>query len=392
VAKLSLKTHSPHLEGEFDVSRNAPLRFEELSYGSRILIWWKCSVGHQWEQAPTVRTRKKNPGKCPYCSGRRISEINSLQFKAPHLEAEYHPDNKLPFKDVSFGSTRKCKWRCSKYPEHVWDMSPNTRTASRQGCPYCAGKILSPLNALKTQAPHLEKEYHPDNPLPFGQIKYGSHTPVLWRCSVDSTHVWSAPPNNRTNRKSQCPYCSGKIVTPLTSLKAVAPWLEAEYHPDNPIPFDKMFGNSSRKALWICSKNPKHRAWSAVVAARTKRTEPTGCPSCFKAHHSKAELEIYAKVLEVYPDALSGQNGLLRSKGLELDIYVPSLRKAIEYDGAYFHPEGQERDIRKNRQCKEANIDLLRIPEHIYVHRLGGDPVTTLAKIFQWLASPIPQE
>ena len=50
--------------------------------------------------------------------------------------------------------------------------------------------------------------------------------------------------------------------------------------------------------------------------------------------------------------------------GVELDIYVPSLNTAIEYDGAYWHKDKLEKDNAKDAVCKENGIRLIRIREH----------------------------
>jgi very-short-patch-repair endonuclease len=80
---------------------------------------------------------------------------------------------------------------------------------------------------------------------------------------------------------------------------------------------------------------------------------------------------------------------MLRNKRFELDIYIPSLRKAIEYDGEYWHgrPEAIGRDSKKDIQCREAGIELLRIPEEQYLKDKSG----TMELIKKWLAEPHPQ-
>jgi very-short-patch-repair endonuclease len=173
-------------------------------------------------------------------------------------------------------------------------------------------------------------------------------------------------------------------LTDKNSLEVRAPWLAKEYHPDNPIPFAEMTFGSRKGVVWICSKNSNH-TWVATPNSRTY--SKTGCPHC-SFQHSKAELAIFAAVKEKRPDALNGKRGELKSKLLELDVFVPSLRKAIEYDGTYYHPVGQERDVRKNQQCIEAGISLLRVLEAEY----EADPAAALLKIFQWLALPPPTD
>ncbi|KFZ26327.1 MAG: hypothetical protein KQ78_01500 [Candidatus Izimaplasma bacterium HR2] len=50
---------------------------------------------------------------------------------------------------------------------------------------------------------------------------------------------------------------------------------------------------------------------------------------------------------------------------LELDIFIPELRKAIEFNGTYWHSlsNTKERDIIKRNQCKNENIRLLVVDE-----------------------------
>jgi very-short-patch-repair endonuclease len=62
---------------------------------------------------------------------------------------------------------------------------------------------------------------------------------------------------------------------------------------------------------------------------------------------------------------VSGKRGLLVSYRLELDVWIPSLNSAIEFDGTYWHkdPVAKRRDAKKNKQCKAAGIALMRVPE-----------------------------
>lgn len=48
---------------------------------------------------------------------------------------------------VSFGSNKKFKWKCSD--GHEWLVTINSRTAYKTSCPYCSGKRVSNENNLK---------------------------------------------------------------------------------------------------------------------------------------------------------------------------------------------------------------------------------------------------
>jgi hypothetical protein len=46
-----------------------------------------------------------------------------------------------------------------------------------------------------------------------------------------------------------------------------------------------------------------------------------------------------------------------------LDIYIPSQKIAIEYDGALWHKNKVKKDLEKNAKCKKDCIKLYRIRE-----------------------------
>ena len=50
---------------------------------------------------------------------------------------------------------------------------------------------------------------------------------------------------------------------------------------------------------------------------------------------------------------------------MELDVYIPSIKFAVEYDGASFHKteEQHERERRKYSFCKAQDITLIRVKE-----------------------------
>ena len=50
-------------------------------------------------------------------------------------------------------------------------------------------------------------------------------------------------------------------------------------------------------------------------------------------------------------------------RGLELDIFMPTLNKAIEYNGEYWHQnkDMKDRDLLKQQLCKSKGIKLLTI-------------------------------
>ena len=52
-----------------------------------------------------------------------------------------------------------------------------------------------------------------------------------------------------------------------------------------------------------------------------------------------------------------------REYGYELDIYIPSKKVAIEYDGGFWHKNRTKNDLEKNLKCEKDGIKLYRIRE-----------------------------
>lgn len=98
------------------------------------------------------------------------------------------------------------------------------------------------------------------------------------------------------------------------------------------------------------------------------------CPECNKENvTSKGEKEIVQYVSSIYNGNIIENDrstivNHLTGKNLELDIYLPDINKAIEYNGLYWH-SGRYQKIKdkiKRDQCKSLGIDLLVIDEKLW--------------------------
>ena len=114
-------------------------------------------------------------------------------------------NGKLSAQDVSYGSHKIVWWQCSF--GHLWSAPVYSRTLSRSGCPYCAGKkVLSGYNDLSTTNYALSLEWHPskNESLMPTMVSAGSHKRVWWICK--NGHEWQARICNRSS-DTACPIC-----------------------------------------------------------------------------------------------------------------------------------------------------------------------------------------
>lgn len=85
-----------------------------------------------------------------------------------------------------------------------------------------------------------------------------------------------------------------------------------------------------------------------------------GCPRCVKSGTSFMEQFIKTS----FEKALGREKVFSRDKtaiGMELDIYIPSLKMAIEPGNWYLHQKSLKRDEEKRRICKDKQINLITI-------------------------------
>lgn len=74
------------------------------------------------------------------------------------------------------------------------------------------------------------------------------------------------------------------------------------------------------------------------------------------------EQALYYYIKQWYTDA----KNRIKDYGYELDIFIPCLKVAIEYDGYYSHrnEEKYQRDLEKDKCCVEDKIEIIRVREY----------------------------
>ena len=186
------------------------------------------------------------------------------------------------------------------------------------------------------------------------KLTAGSHKKVWWKCSQG--HEWQAALVSR-NSGSGCPYCSGnKVLKGENDLQTVNPMLAKEwnYEKNNGLTPVDVMPNSSKKVWWKCSKGHE---WQARI---TGRNRGSGCPVCNSERHTSFPEYVLVYYLKKYGLEVIHS---YREQGYELDIYIPSKKIAIEYDGYFWHKKKTKKDLEKNQKCKNDGIKLFRIRE-----------------------------
>lgn len=271
-------------------------------------------------------------------------------------EWDWERNNELGLKPekLLIHSNKPANWKCAK--DHEWRATISDRSRGF-GCPYCAGqKVLKGYNDLSTVNPILAREWNfeRNDSLTPSQVTFGSGKKVWWKCKKG--HEWQAPINIR-HRGVGCPYCSGRCaIVGKTDLLTLNPDLAKEWNFDKNVDLkpEQFTVSSGKKVWWKCSKGHE---WEATIHNRNKGR---GCPICKSERNTSFPEYALMYYFEKYGlDVLHSYKG----NGYELDVYIPSKKVAIEYDGYYWHRNRTKKDLEKNSSCQKDGITLYRIRE-----------------------------
>ena len=273
-----LASRFPDLAKEWHPTKNLPLTPEHVLPGSEKKVWWRCSLGHEWQAE--IRSRVDGCG-CPVCANRAVAPgVNDLASRFPKLAQEWHPTKNGTLKpwDVTFGAKRKVWWRCKA--GHEWCVSIQSRTIDGTGCPVCAGRVILPgENDMASQFPEVAREWHPtkNRALLPSQVPPTSKRRVWWLCPLG--HEYVAAVGMRTMRNSGCPYCAGKkVLTGFNDLATTQPEIAAQWHPtlNGSLTPQMVTAGSHKKVWWICAEG---HIWKAAIYSRAGK-QKRGCPVC----------------------------------------------------------------------------------------------------------------
>ena len=359
----SLADKYPDLIKEWDCEKNAPVSPEMVAAYSNRYAYWKCDRGHSFKAEVYSRTRQG--ARCPYCSGRKpIKGETDFATRNPYWAARWdYSLNKDRPEDITWCSGKKRFFRCDNC-QNSFDMTIshiNRPTKKGPHCPYCNNeRLLKGFNDLATVFPEIAKYWDygkngvvtPDNVFSGGQKKY------WWKCENGYPHSFQTIIDVR--KICGCPYCAQCRVLPgFNDLETRYPAIAEEWDRKKNVGVDpsEVLAGGERKAWWVCPDCRK----SYLMSVRD-RILGHGCRECKNRFGTSfPEQAIFYYIKQFFADA---ELHYVENK-MELDVFIPSLRIGIEYDGVKYHYTMRKQKIDKERNdyCKTNNIKLIRVRE-----------------------------
>ena len=376
-----LATTDIELSKKWHPTKNKNLTPYDVSRGSGQNVWWKCDVAedHEWEGAIH---KTKN---CPCCSGKKVVFSNSLYSTNPEIAKDWHPtkNGNLRPTNLTKGSSKKVWWKCDVAEDHEW----KTSTTDKVGCPYCSGANVVLSTSLQSTHPEIIKYWHPTknkNVTP-KNVSSGSNKIVWWKCPKADDHEYKASIKTKT-RGDGCPICRGLKVIKSNSFAFLYPEQARKWHPTKNrelIP-SNFTGQSHKKVWWKCDNAIDHE-WKARIADISNGK--SNCPYCLLTPQSKQELIVTFEIKTIFKNIdPKGFKTRLDGKLRAIDIFIPSLNLAVEFDGSYWHKDKLALDKIKSEMLMHAGYKVIRIREEplkkiyendiIITHPYNGKQIT----------------
>ena len=112
-----------------------------------------------------------------------------------------------------------------------------------------------------------------------------------------------------------------------------------------------------------------------------------------KSNRSKIEIKFGEELQKLFPKLEFIFNDKIALNGYELDIYIPELKLAIEWNGiVHYQPiygqdklkNTQYKDYQKQLLCQKLNIDLIVICDMTSKQRVLNESITKISKIIEF--------
>ena len=362
---------------------------------------FRCNeCGHVFRYMICRILGKKGESPCPECA-----KVDRYKFIWKSIQARGY---RYDYRGTDYhGNTTKLKVRCKDHGEFdVYPFLHYNKTKENGDCPYCRGvkvRVVTKKKEPKWTYDNLSVEmrkFFGDDLILAEDNDYseGVWSKVRVYCTIHDK--WKEIRVHDLLRGHGCDECGQEKSRTARMLTDEEYITKANEVHGNKYDYSEM--NYQGVNSYITPICPVHGKFS--VHAGNHIYYKCGCPECAPWRHY-AESLFYEFVKLRYPDAVSNYRETERLGKLVLDVYIPSLNVAIEFQGEqHFKPvdwfggqeafeKGVERDLRKIELCKENGIQLLhfaecRIPDDFDKYNVFTDKSVLMDYIRENFADP----
>ena len=290
---------------------------------------------------------------CPFCSGTMKGTSETFISKSKSVHGDKYDYSKVQYINSEENVCIIC-------PEHgeFW-QTPHNHLKGK-GCPICSKAKTKHKKFTKESFIEESVKVHGDK-YDYSKSNYVDMNTKT--CIICKKHgeFWQTPFLHL--KGSGCKLCSCE-VNGFSKRKSSDEFIESAkmVHGDKYDYSETVYLTAKNKVKIIC---PIH---GAFYQSPWKHISGSGCPKC--VHHvSKSETEIFE-----YVGSIIGKENVVQSERnaispKEIDIYIPSLKTGIEYNGLMWHTEkyrDKDYHLSKLEIAKKKGIRLIQIFEDEY--------------------------
>jgi Zn finger protein HypA/HybF involved in hydrogenase expression len=268
-----------------------------------------------------------------------IKAKNKFGDKYDYIDSEY------------INSSTKIKIKCVEHNEY-FNQIPSEHLRNKVGCNLCTrNPKVDTLFFIKKA-----KEIHGDR-YDYNKTNYvNSNTKVSITCKKHGE--FEVLPNN--HYKQNCPNCYNDNRS-LTNDEFMS---KANEIHGNKYDYTNVVYTSSKESIEIICK--EHGRFNQIP---NDHIEGKGCPKC-GSKYNKLELELKDYINNLGITIIENTKNIIPP--LEIDIYIPSHKIAIEFNGLYWHSElfkDKNYHLKKTQDCENIGIQLIHIFEDEWLNK-----------------------
>lgn len=307
-----------------------------------------CPEHGEFYQSPTKHLSGQG---CPFCSSTKKGDADRFIAEAKKIHG-----NRYDYSKVVYVNNREKV--CIICPEHgeFW-QDPHNHLKGK-GCPVCGKNKSKPQKYTTESFIQKATEIH-EGKYDYSKTVYsGMDSKVNIICPIHG-EFWQLPYLHING--AGCPECahiSGGLER--RNNREVFITRAREIHGDKYDYSNVKYITAKHKVLISC---PTHgEFWQTP----DKHLQGCGCPKCVQPF-SKSEVEILNFIKSIVGAENVVEHNRTVLKGKELDIFIPSLKIAVEYNGLYWHNKDKDYHFSKTIECEKQGIRLIQIFEDEYL-------------------------
>ena len=319
-----------------------------------------CPKHGEFWQLPSAHLRGHGCPKCAIEGGIEQQKSNTEEFirKAREVHGDRYDYSKVNYIN---NHTKVCII-CKKHGE-FWQKPSNHLSG---GNCYKCGKESMGIRQSMTKEGFIERarEVHGDK-YDYAKVEYaGANTKVCIVCP-EHGEFWQTP-SAHINGKQGCPICGNGLKNQINKLTTESFIERAKRIHGDKYDYSKVdYVDYDTKVKIIC---PEHgEFWQSPDS----HLQGKGCRLC-NWSISQAEENLISYINNTLGIETINHDRSIISP-YELDIYIPSKKIGIEYNGLFWHSEyfGKDKNYHLNKlnACIEKGIKLIQIFEDEYINK-----------------------